>query len=153
MAACSEFPSWSGVANGASVPTNMTDCRTNTTDVVQSIYTDPANEVVYISMNGSHLTTQSWPFTAYKPECTPDDYGYCLDSVSRNLTRQTCYTPDGLRSAELLGTITNNVYSAADGADTSFTEYIYDDGSGSCMTEAAWSPGEPNVVYGDPNLP
>jgi hypothetical protein len=148
LAACSEYPSWSGISNGAAIPAGEGDCRTNTGDIVQVSYIDTANEIVYISLNGSTLNTQSWPFTPYSPSCSPDSYGYCVDSTQRNMTKVSCG-----RFFEVVGTIVYNIYSPAGGGDTAFTAYIDDDLSGTCTTQTSWDPEEPTTLYGDPNLP
>jgi hypothetical protein len=153
LGACSEYPSWSGVQNGAAVPLGTSDCTTNTSGVVQTLFSDYADEVVYISMNGSQLSTQSWPFASYAPKCTPDSYGYCLDSVTRNLTKQTCTLLPGRAGSMMTGSVTDNIYSAADGFDSSFVDQISPDGEGGCGTEGTWDPGEPSAYYNDPNLP
>ncbi len=82
------------------------------------------------------------------PSCTPDSYGYCVQTITRNTTVLNCLDSSGALVKELVGSIT---YGINDGA--SYTDYFADDGSGSCSTIEWWDPGEPSQVYRDPNLP
>ncbi|MFN2450593.1 MAG: hypothetical protein ABR508_12525, partial [Candidatus Baltobacteraceae bacterium] len=90
--------------------------------------------------------------------CAPDSLGHCVASNdTSSLASIICFTQpiDGQASAkvpELLGTASLTVYSL-DGSVISFNRQIIDDGTGNCTTSAIWSPMEPSVYFGDPQLP
>lgn len=90
------------------------------------------------------------------PSCVLDNYGYCA-VASGTFTSQRCATSpsDGSQSMivnELTGTRTWAVY-GVQGYLASYSDTLQDDGSGMCVTMETWDPGDPQVIYGDPNLP
>jgi hypothetical protein len=88
---------------------------------------------------GQHRKVQSIP-------CTPDSYGYCAVETYHNTVRTYC----GPQNYAFNTTITYTVYDATSDVGD-YTEYLTD----SCIHDPQidWEPGEPSVVFSDPNLP
>jgi len=84
------------------------------------------------------------------PPCTPDSYGYCVQSHSSSMSWSYCTGPNG-NVREYTGSIAYIIGGA--GNNASYTMYTIDDGSGSCTTTFYWDPNEPSQDFGDPNLP
>jgi hypothetical protein len=78
--------------------------------------------------------------------CTPDSYGYCSVLKSRNLTRTQCSQFDFIFN----GTVSYEIYDSTTDLGT-YVESV----SQACgdVPDDEWSPDEPKVEFGDPNLP
>ncbi|HTD35007.1 MAG TPA: hypothetical protein VK665_15185, partial [Candidatus Elarobacter sp.] len=92
---------------------------------------------------------------AAPPRCASDAYGYCIayysgstitegDCTMNDETQDRTYETTGSESW-LIQTPTSVLKSVSHG--------FQDDGSGNCTSYEYWSPEEPSVQYGDPNLP
>ena len=84
--------------------------------------------------------------------CTRDSLGYCVTSQTGLLNGGRCLIAPRVIVNEHLGTVIYHILTP-NGTIQDFTETVTDDGTGSCTTNESWSPGEPSVVFHDPNLP
>jgi hypothetical protein len=96
---------------------------------------------------GSSSVTPSGRNRTAMSNCTPDSYGYCVVLTSHTLSPGAAFCP-GHNYRDWIKWVWELYYNDVDqGAYTDVVDYD------TCTPVSNWSPGEPSVVTGDPNLP
>ncbi len=80
--------------------------------------------------------------------CTPDSYGYCMVLISHTLSPGYAFCPAPPQYHDWIKWVWELYYNDVD--QGTYTDVVNFD---TCSPVANWTPGEPSVVTGDPNLP
>lgn len=96
-----------------------------------------------------------WMNLAIAPPCTADSYGYCSIFMSRSLNSQCDTGYKNVHGAPIIIYAYNTTYDIFNqsGLIETATEYQSVPSNKPCTMTTRWSPNEPKVQYGDPNLP